>query len=380
MSKVLRISQGGYKIITEPGSEIRLDTGEAGQVLITGDLIVQGGATKIEVEDLQIEDKIIIINKFPDGSTQATYPGIHPAGGEEAGIEIKRGQAPNSTATPHVRFVYDDSQNYISPFTGTLNKGIFVFKDVNQKLLGIATNYISSGASDLHFNPGLTGKLQIKVSNFADNPYSERIGENDDIPNVKFIKEYVRAEAGQAIIEKYSRFYTDEDDNFFDTRTGSRAEDVIAGDLNTGVFFTVALGNPGPNGTLGINRKVYEVGAFNRNGLFIGDSTPQGTTDAHLKLYVENPDDPLDPKYAYIETDNGPLVLNPETGLIKIKNKVEIENLLPGELNPTPVPDTNTVWSRADQGAGGTGIYFANTTTQGEICSAAKALVYGLIF
>jgi hypothetical protein len=374
MSKVLRISQGGYKIITEPGSEILLNTGSAaGQVRITGDLIVEGARTELEVSVLEVEDKIILVNK---ANTQAAadYPGISPLGGPEAGMEIQRG-----SLSP-VRIVYDESRSYFPPGETDLNQGIFVFKDtVNPpNLLGITTNYISSGGNDLHFNTGLQGKMQVKTS--GPTPYSERLSEDDDIPNVKYIREYVRAEAGQAIIEKYSRFYTDEDDNFFDTRTGSRAQDVIAGDLSTGVFFTVALGTPGPNGSLGLNRNIYEVGSFNRKGLFVGDATPAGTTKPHLKLYVNEQSSPLDTNYSYVETDNGPLVLNPSDGLVKLKRKLEIEHLQVSAVDPEPVTNTNTIWSRGDQGAGGTGIYFVNPSTKGEICSAAKALVYGLIF
>jgi hypothetical protein len=378
MSKVLRISQGGYKIITEPGSELKLDVGEAGQVRITGDLIVEGARTDLEVSVLNVEDRDIVINKA-NTTAAANYPGIVPINNgtrASAGLLIQRG------SLPQAEFLYDENPllNYFPPGANDLNQGAFIFKDATGKLLGITTNFIQTGGSSLHFNTGIGGKIQVKTSGAI--PYSNRIGQDDDIPNIKYIKEYVRAEAGQAIIEKFSRYYEDEDGNFFDTRTGADARDIIAGDITTGVFFTVALGAPGPNGSLGLNREVFQVGNFNRKGVFVGDATASGATKPHLKLYVNEPPlgNTIDTKYSYIETDNGPLVINPSDGLVKLKRKLEVEHLQPSELDPDPVPNTNTIWSRGDQGAGGTGIYFANTLTQGEVCSAAKALVYGLIF
>ncbi|NBP58266.1 hypothetical protein EBU71_17400, partial [bacterium] len=113
MSKVLRISQGGYKIITEPGSEVKLDVGGSGQVRITGDLIVEGARTDLEVAVLNIEDRDIVINKA-NSLAAANYPGIVPIlGGTRAssGLLIQRG------ILPQAEFLYDENPllNYTPP-------------------------------------------------------------------------------------------------------------------------------------------------------------------------------------------------------------------------------------------------------------------------
>lgn len=367
MSKVLRIQEGGYKVITEAGKEILLDTGSAGQVRVTGDLIVEGERTELNVRELNVEDKIIIINNMPGSS----YEGIGPPE-QAAGLEIRRGVAPS------VSFLYDEDPtlDYYPPNDPDLNQGSFILKNSGNKLLGLATNHIQTRNSDLHLQVG-EGIIKIKSSGVE--TYESRIGADEDIPNVAFIRDYVRAEAGAAVIETYNRYYED-NDIFYSTRTGSKAEDVIAGDIRTGVYFTIGLGLPGPNGSLGITRNIYEVGSFNRNGLFIGDSRTVAGNKAHLKLYTHEPEGVFDYRYSIIETDNGPLVLNPSNGVLELRGQISMKHISPLEADPDPEDGTNRIFSRLDQGAGGTGIYFSNTATQDELCSATKALVYGLIF
>ena len=371
MSKVLRIQEGGYKIITQAGKEILLDTGEAGQVRVTGDLIVEGERTQLNISVMNVEDNIIVINRNEnETSTQSLHEGILL---ESAGIEIRRGTLPG------VQFLYDEDNtlDYYPPNSADLNRGTFILKEMgSNKLLGLATNHIQTRNSDLHFQ---VGEGIIKVKSSGVESYESRIGDDNDVPNVAFIRDYVRAEAGAAVIETYNRYYED-NDVFYSTRTGSRAEDVIAGDIRTGIYFTIGLGLPGPNGSLGLTRRIFEVASFNRDGLFIGDSRSIAANQAHLKLYTHEPQGVFDYRYSIIETDNGPLVLNPSTGVVELKSQISIEHLSPLVPDPQPESNKNRIFSRADQGAGGTGLYFSNQSTQDELCSATKALVYGLIF
>lgn len=367
MSKVLRIQEGGYKIITEPGGEIRLDTGlGTGQVLVTGDLIVEGNRTELNVQTLDVEDRIIVINNVP-GSTSN---GIEPVSGDRtAGIEIRRGME------PAVRIIFDESLEPIYTQSTVINKGSFVLKDTDNRVQGITAEYIQNPSGSMFFSLGSDFDQKIQIRTKATSfPYHTRIGEDEDVPNIKFIREYVRAEAGSAIIEEFSRFADLGSGNFVTTKTGAKAQDEIVGDGATGTLFTVGTG-------VNINNRVENrVGLMDLNGLLVGDAFSNG---AKVKVYINDPD--FD---AGIRTDNADLTIMPDTGVVKIRKVVHIEQLALGDIEPTAIVGNSIIYTKEEQGAGGSGIYFHSQTTDGsgnifssgELCSAAKALVYGLIF
>lgn len=373
MSKILRIQEGGYKLITEPGSEILLDTGPAsGQVRITGDLIVEGDTTELEVANVVVEDNILVINRGGGDSL-----GIKPSLNGKAGILIERGSAPPSY------FIWDESIDHFKPGDSGLTRGSFVFTSGsdainNSNLVGITTNVVQNPFSSLHFNLGESGVLSVNTD--GPEPYHERIGANEDIPNVKYIKEYVRAEAGAAVIEQFFRYLTTESGTFINTETGARAQDVLSGDALNGVVFSVGTGSQNSR----VNNKVGLMGA---NGLIVGN--PLGSSNERLKLFVQNNFSAFDDFEVGIATDNADLTIQPETGIIKLKKIIHMTHLTVDDVEPTPIVENSIIYTKTDQGAGGTGIYFHSPTkdgfgndvfTSGELCSAAKALVYGLIF
>lgn len=371
MSKVLRIQEGGYKIITKPSSEILLDTGPStGQVRITGDLIVEGETTQLEVANTTIEDNIIEINR---GGGSAN--GITVLRDRISGLLIDRG---STFANPDVYFLWDETLSHTKPENANSSQGAFTFRDANQQLVAITTNVVQNPFGNLHFDLGDSGVLAVHTT--GPEQYHERIGANEDIPNVKFIKEYVRAEAGAAVIEQFYRYVTTESGNFVNTETGARAQDVLAGDALTGVLFTVGTGSQA-------FRTPNKVALIDSNGLIVGD--PSGANNERLKLYVQNNIGAFDDFNVGISTDNADLTIQPETGVIKLKKIIHVEQLTNDDIEPIPIVDNSILYAKQIQGAGGTGIYFHSPTkdgfgndifTSGEVCSAAKALVYGLIF
>ena len=140
MSKFLNVPYGDYTLSVQDGGTIRLtDTNETGtsQVVVDGDLIVEGTTTTIDTANMTIEDNIILLNKGEDG------PGVTL---NQSGIEIDRG-----TGAVNQQFVFDETINYTSPTLGSTS-GMWHAKTVNNDLVGIRTNVIDSGTGGLYFN------------------------------------------------------------------------------------------------------------------------------------------------------------------------------------------------------------------------------------
>jgi hypothetical protein len=400
MSKVLRIQKGGYKVIAEEiGSEILLNPGpnNSGKVTVTGDLIVEGNSTYVNSTNLEIEDRIIRLNRGEQGpgGGQSAIVGVEPM----SGIEIDRGNV-------DALFVFDESpmRGYVLGGDSLDDKNAypvlesFVSKSTlpNKSLFPITTNRIQTYGvqpnRDLSFFVGYEGLLKVdylasepnedqlydayhvRIKNLIENPDPTIQAEgNNSIPNIQFIREYVRAEAGQAVIQQFFR-YTDL--NTYNTYSGAQAKDISqTGDGFSGVLFTVGsdLGSfprtpPGDLATIAVAR-IGKVGTD--QGLVVGKGGP---ADKNLRVVIDIADNTI------IKTDNTDLIIEPDTGNIIIKSVVHVQDLSPALSDPTPITGENIVFSRAIQGSGGTGLFFTNNNTTGELCSAANALVYGLIF
>ena len=90
MSRILKVSQGDYRLQVQTGGNIILDTGNAaGTVTITGNLDVLGTQTVVESVNSYITDNIIQLNYNPNNPYGGD--GISSALGYQAGIEIGRG-------------------------------------------------------------------------------------------------------------------------------------------------------------------------------------------------------------------------------------------------------------------------------------------------
>lgn len=387
MSKVLRVQRGGIKLITEPGAEIRLDTGNSdGQVTITGNLTVQGETTYLNVADLQVEDRVIELNKSETG------PGI--TGGQDSkfsGLFVHRGGGKTFINEKNeidergdAYFVFDEE-----PYS--LNNKIqpsFVFRDdtLDRKLIPITTYRVQSYGigdfKDITLFVGSEGLVKVEAPGPIGTPqYHERLlalsqtsttsaqeAADATLPNFRFLKQYVQASAGEAVIQKFTRFTLDNPP--LNTFSGAQARDIsIANDQFSGVLFTVGSGPfPRTQPTVGIAR----IGKFGTdNGLLVGVGT---LADNNLKVVIDSSNS------AVIKTDNCDLTIAPDTRNIILKNVTKVQNLSLFYADPLPETGYNTVFSREQQGSGGTGLFFTNNTTTGELCSAANALVYGLIF
>jgi hypothetical protein len=184
MSKILKVSESDYRIKVVSGGNITLDTGtNTGVVTVTGNLVVQGDYTTINVQDMQIEDNIILLNK----GESANHAGITEG---TSGLEIDRGSLDNA------QFVWDESQ-------GT---GKFVFQTTNDAhsstaLAGIVVKDISTNSSstyltfDMQSGPGV-----LHVANSTG--YESRVVDSNDIPNLQYLFDYVAASGGVAVVDR----------------------------------------------------------------------------------------------------------------------------------------------------------------------------------
>jgi hypothetical protein len=353
MSKVLRIQDGGYKIITKSGSEIRLDTGEAqGKVTITGDLDVKGNTTYLDVSDLRIEDNIIVLNKNEQGA------GItHPD--RQSGIMIERGTLPD------VQFLFDETIQHFNPKSNRNVNGTYVLKNTNSDLIGLKINSIKTDNSNLNFDVGTDGVLV--VSGGLD--YKSRVTDINHIPNLDYLRKYVALEAGNSVIEKLYRYQ--EIDGFYrQTGTGIQAYDRLAGDSNTRLEFSMS----DPLTTLKTVKTIID-----NDGVKLGDFSVSSSPKVKISS-------------TGITTENSGLdstnlfKIAPSNGIINFESNITFKHLSPLDPDPDNIQDRTLIYTRREEKTGGTGIYFTKraptgtTLTTGELISATKALVYGLIF
>ena len=191
MSKVLRVGASNYKVSVNNGGTITLDVGNSpGQVVVTGNLVVQGETTSINTSQITIEDQILVLNKGFDANGNALdFPaGIEDNGtGRVSGIEINRGSNPSY---PPARIVFDEEITWFDSQTGTNKFGAFSISADNNNnfMIGLRTNAIvTKDNADLVFSLG-TGTLSVRGS--VGN-YEDRCTDPDDIPNVQFVDDFV---------------------------------------------------------------------------------------------------------------------------------------------------------------------------------------------
>jgi len=191
MSKVVRVGASNYKVSVNNGGTITLDVGNSpGQVVVTGNLVVQGETTTISTSQVTIEDQILILNKGYDANgNELDFPsGIPDNGsGRISGIEINRGSNPSY---PPARLVFDETILWYDSQTGLNKNGAFSISvdNDNDFMVGLRTNsLVTKNNADLVFSLG-TGTLSVRGS--AGN-YEDRVTDRDDIPNAQWVDDFV---------------------------------------------------------------------------------------------------------------------------------------------------------------------------------------------
>lgn len=193
MPRVLKAYNTDYKISVQDGGKITLDTGiDVGEVIITGDLIVQGETTTVNTTDLAIEDNTIVLNKSETGNgvTEGT-----------SGIEIDRGDFVSA------RWVYDESVTWnLGGLSGT---GTFYAEQGTQKLPlntpGIrsdGTLYVDTGAGVISVTG--TQNYEEKIFNYENGTLQPQADgtvllDDDNIPNAKAVVDFIDFSFGNIV-------------------------------------------------------------------------------------------------------------------------------------------------------------------------------------
>lgn len=340
MSKYLRIPYGDYKIEVQDGGVITLDTGtETGEVVITGDLTVNGTTTTVNSTELTVDDNIIMLN---DGETGT---GITL---NTSGIEIDRGVFSNA------QFIFnEDLDDRITP--GFVD-GLFQMRENGGRThIGLVTNYIDSKGTDIHlYNSGLfTVKVdpaynyEEQVFHYDDpstNSIDVTLGARDDdsVPNTKSIIDYV--------------------DSYFAGVFQDRIEEGVLTKTFVETSDREVTGTPSVV-KVGIDDKIVAEFYDDRielNNLRLFDTRIETTTS------------------------NEDLILSaPGTGTVSVRDVLEISKQ-PTLDDPATQPAIPTNGLRLyidERGLGGSGLYFVHEdTVRDEIISNNRTLVYSMIF
>lgn len=336
-SKFLKIG-GDYKISTESNGTITLDTGnEVGQVVITGDLVVEGESTVVETTNMTIEDNIILLNQGETGN------GITRGG--QAGLEIERGVDVNG------RWLFVDSIDWTdTPIPGTTRSGGWSGRDTSGNILGIETVSITTGGNPFAFyiNSNDVG-AKLFIDGAAD--YELRVTDDDDIPNKKYVDDSIT--------------------NFFNVTVPSRIEEGGVGDITkVETFDDSVTGTP--------SRVNLTVDSINIADFF------ETYADIYGLRIEDLPGRGIELKTT--QTSSNDLILGAMgTGQVVIEDNLRIQKIGhegdDSAPDSVPVPSEGVTMFANTSNSGGSGLFFVNENAQrDELISRNRALVYSMIF
>lgn len=323
MSRILKVSQGDYRLQVQSGGVITLDTGEdTGTVVVTGNLDVKGVTTTVESTNTTIADNILQLNYGQTGD------GISSTLNYQSGIEIGRG------SRQAAKLVFDERLRHYDSVISADVEGSFVLKTADDVLSGLRVRTLSNdGLANLVFDLR-GGTPVIRIANATN--YHQRVVNDNDIPNRKFITTYVAASSG--IADVYRIIYP------------------LSGDTITSV---VADGVDGVTDPIirfqlfGSDKAVMNANGFVVDGqVSINQSTINNVSSNNLVLTAA---------INHVEVD-------------------AILNLDHQAVAPSTVDFTGTqLYSKSTGGPGKTGLYVLNSVTSDELVSRRRAVLFSIL-
>ncbi len=337
MARIVNVQDTEYKLSVNSGGTITLNTGDQiGTVLVTGDLTVLGNTTSIQTANVEIEDKIILLNRGETGA------GVSPTGSGISGIQISRGTRSDTF------LVFDEGRNWLDTQTATIKGGLFVLKNDNDELVGLQTNSITTNGFDLNLIG--TGNAVVNVTGTVN--YEEQVLDYsapglppidpDIIPNIKAVTDYVGS--------------------YFTLNPPFKLQDSQIIGSTTVLYDSIleisdfeADGAPS-NLTLTLDNVVNAAWFTDRFEV------------QDLKFYNATIESRLSNTDLTIRSDG--------TGCVAVDDHFKLTL----QSDPASVIDGVKLYAK-EEAQGGTGLFFVNTkNTLDELVSRRKALVYSMIF
>jgi hypothetical protein len=343
MGQFLQVN-GDYNIKSAEGGKITFDTGPAasgGQVLITGNLVVEGTQTTVQATDLDVSDNIITLNA---GETGAGVTLIY------SGIEVDRGSLPSAS------LLYDETADTWLIANGSAPS--LNYDDSNIRLHRIYTNS-STDDGDLVLIGAGTGVVKV----IGTINYEEQVTADDDIPNKRYVDDAIQNNPTFQIVAPQLQ----------DTRVIISDKEItpnISTQAGSLAYLTANTGfNTFGDSAVSIVVDGQLVSQFYSNRVEIGD-LEIGGGDARNEISNK----------ASITNENI-FIRTQGTGKLQTNYALQLEKIA---VVPAYVANNTIVYGAAPE-LGTTGVWFVNDSLEeskrnGELISKNKALVFSMIF
>ena len=329
MTQVIR-TNGDYKIQATNSGSITLDSNE---VIVTGNLTVEGTRTDVNVNNLFIEDNIINVNK---GQTRSN-PAVPEITLTVAGFEIDRGGV---NGDGNVAFLYDNTIGAWE-FVENTTAG---YDRTNSKIIvrSIVTDLtVSSG--DLALIGDHTGVLTVPTL-MAPNDYTQQVLDRADADPITLAADVIpnKGYVDYAIANRAPQPSLGSDD----TTVIARDKDILNDGVSVSSIQLTVDGNT--NVFLYADKAIINDLEYRQNIIENTNST------GNLRLLT-----------------NG-------TGKLETNYAMQFDQILTAS-QPDAVASTTIVYSKSP-GVADSGIYFVNSSKRDELISKNKALVFSMLF
>ena len=318
MSRIVKVYNSDYIIQAQNGGNIVLDIGSTGTVTVTGNLTVVGNSTSINTQNLSVTDNIIVVNNGESGA------GVSLG---QAGIEVARGSLSDAL------ILWNESVNHYDPILSSNVAGTFVLSLKNGGLTGLQTSTIVNGVSNLIFDMQNSNYV-LSVANSSN--YSQNVVNSNDIPNRKFVTDYVSASGGTA--------------------------------NTSNIHYPLVLNGGQPNSSVTTSLTAID---FVINSALKMEVSASGVKVNNILLSGDT----------ITDTGVNNLLLSASNNSVEVGAVLNLDNVetLTGSYTVSAFSGTNRIYSSATAGPGRTGIFFSNTNNADELMSRRRATLLSIL-